>query len=216
MPKIVLYAQEVSPPCRAVLLAAHAIGLDLEVREVDLAKQEQLSDEFVKLNPQHTIPTIDDNGFILTDSHAIICYLADKYAKDDSLYPKDAKKRALVNQYLYFDTGEYFGAMKNAFRPVFLGQVNTISEEKSKALNNAYETLNRYLEGKKWLLGDSYTLADISIATTASSGAVTANLDDYPNVKGWLERCEKELPGYKERNLPGTEQLHAILRSRLG
>ena len=216
MPKIVLYGQEISPPCRAVLLAADAIGLDLEVRVVDLGKQEQLNDEFGKLNPQHTIPTVDDNGFILTDSHAIICYLADKYAKDDSLYPKDAKKRALVNQYLYFDTGVFFSALKNVLRPVFLGHTNTIPEDKLKVLQNAYGILNKYLEGKKWLLGDSYTLADISSAATASSGTVAVNLDDYPNVKGWLERCGKELPGYKERNLPGNEQLHAFIRSKLG
>ena len=216
MPKIVLYAQEISPPCRTVLIAAHAIGLDLEFREIQLGKQEHLSDEFLKLNPQHTLPTIDDNGFILTDSHAIICYLADKYAKDDSLYPKDLKKRALVNQYLYFDTGEVFSPIKTAFKPLSFGGVKSISEEKLKALNEGYKTLNTYLEGRKWLFGESYTLADICNSTSASSGAVVMNLDDYPNVKAWLERCEKELPGYKEHNLRGNEQLHAIVRSKLG
>ena len=216
MPKIVLYGQDLSPPCRTVLITAHAIGLDLENRQIDLGKQEHLNDEYAKLNPQHTIPMIDDNGFILIDSHAIICYLADKYAKNDNLYPKDVKKRALVNQYLYFDTGELFGTVKGSFKPIFLGGVNSIPDEKLKAMNDAFKTLNRYLEGKKWLLGDSYTLADISVSTTASSAAVALNLDDYPNVKGWLERCEKELPGYKEYNLPGNEQLHAIIRSKLG
>lgn len=64
-----------------------------------------------KINPQHTVPTLDDDGYILSNSHAINAYLVDKYGKDDSLYPKDLKKRGVVNQRLFFNEGIFFHAL---------------------------------------------------------------------------------------------------------
>lgn len=61
-----------------------------------------------KINPQHTIPTLVDGDFVIWDSHAITAYLVEKYATDDSLYPKDLIKRTLVNQRLHFDSGILF------------------------------------------------------------------------------------------------------------
>lgn len=215
MSNITLYSQELSPPCRAVLMTAHAIGLKLKIHEMNLLNKDHLSEEYTKMNPKQSIPTMNDDGYVLTDSHAINCYLVDKYAKDESLYPKDLQKRALVNEFLYFDTGVLFANAKNAFKPVFLQQTSTIAEEKMNRLNEGYEQLNKLLEGKKWLVGDSYTLADICCVATTSSAAVIVNMDNYPNVKAWLQRCEKELPGYKECNVTGNNQLHLALRSRL-
>lgn len=56
------------------------------------------------MNPQHTVPTLDDEGFILWDSHAIMPYLVAKYGKEKSLYPEDLQKRAIIDQRLHFDS----------------------------------------------------------------------------------------------------------------
>lgn len=56
------------------------------------------------MNPQHTVPTLNDNGYILWDSHAINAYLVGKYGKDDSLYPKDLQKRGIVDQRLHYNS----------------------------------------------------------------------------------------------------------------
>lgn len=60
-----------------------------------------------QLNPAHTVPTLVDNGFVLWESGAIMAYLVEKYAKDDSLYPKDIEKRAIIDQLLHFSTSSF-------------------------------------------------------------------------------------------------------------
>lgn len=63
-----------------------------------------MKSDFLKVNSQHSVPVLNDDGFILTESRAIIIYLIEKYYPEGhSLYPKGARERALINQYLQFD-----------------------------------------------------------------------------------------------------------------
>lgn len=62
----------------------------------------------LQLNPQKEIPVLDDNGFLLGESVAIMQYLCDQYAPGNPIYPKDAKTRALVNHRLYFNMAFYY------------------------------------------------------------------------------------------------------------
>ncbi|XP_012136743.1 glutathione S-transferase 1-like [Megachile rotundata] len=215
MSNVTLYSHDISPPCRAVLMTAHAIGLKLNIHEINLLNQDHYSEKYTKINPQQSIPAMDDNGFFLTDSHAINCYLVGKYAKDDSLYPKDLQKRALVDQFLYLDAGLLFYNAKNIVKPIFQQRTKTVPEEKMERINEGFDQLNKLLEGKKWLVGDSYTLADICCVATASSSTLIVNIDNYPNVKAWLQTCEKELPGYKECNATGDAKFKTIVRSMM-
>lgn len=89
------------------------ISLLVKIREINLFEKEQLKEEFIKINPQHTIPTLDDNGFILTESRAIALYLAEKYFPDGHpFYPKDVQQRALINQRIHFDCGTLYPRIK--------------------------------------------------------------------------------------------------------
>lgn len=63
---------------------------------------------FLQLNPQHCIPTLDDEELVLWESRVILTYLASMYATDDKLYPKDVRIRALVDQRLHFDLGTLY------------------------------------------------------------------------------------------------------------
>lgn len=129
-----LYLIYLSAPCRAVLMVAKAIGVELEIEELE--KEQLKSPEIlevnnwrvyesqmnidlifltVQINPQHTVPILVDDDFTIWDSHAIAGYLIGQYAEGDSLYPKDdVKKRALVDQRLHFENGVLFERCKAA------------------------------------------------------------------------------------------------------
>ncbi|KAK9887090.1 hypothetical protein WA026_020034 [Henosepilachna vigintioctopunctata] len=106
MPHI-LYGSLASPPTRAVIMTAEELGIKFELKACNLIEGEQFTPEFLRMNPSHTVPTLDDDGFYLFESGAIMTYLVNKYGKDDSLYPKDIKKRATVDQLLNFSTQSF-------------------------------------------------------------------------------------------------------------
>lgn len=130
-----LYYLPPSPPCRAVLLLGKLLGIDFDLKAVNIQEGEHLKAEFVEvrrriaeelyyyrithesfivppttqLNPQHCIPTLDDNELVLWESRVILTYLASMYGgTDDKLYPKDVRIRALVDQRLHFDLGTLY------------------------------------------------------------------------------------------------------------
>lgn len=103
-----LYYMDASAPCRSVIMTAKMVGAELNLKPTNLMAGEHMTPEFIAINPQHNIPTIVDDGLHLNESRAICAYLVNQYAKDDTLYPKDAKVRALVDQRLYFDMGVFY------------------------------------------------------------------------------------------------------------
>lgn len=102
---VTLYHFPPSGPSRGAVLATKVIGIDADVQIIDLFKKEQL---LFQINPQHTIPTLVDGDLTVWDSHAIACYLASTYGKNDNVYPRDPKKRAVVDQRLNFDCGTLY------------------------------------------------------------------------------------------------------------
>jgi len=106
-----------SAPCRAVQMTAKAVGVDLNLKLTNLMAGEHLKPEYLKINPQHTVPTLVDDGFALWESRAIMVYLVEQYGKTASLYPSDAKARAIVNQRLYFDLGTLYQRFADYYYP---------------------------------------------------------------------------------------------------
>lgn len=120
MVKLTLYGVNPSPPVRAVKLTLAALQLPYEFVNVNISGQEQLSEEYLKKNPEHTVPTLEDDGNYIWDSHAIIAYLVSKYADSDALYPRDLLQRAVVDQRLHFETGVVFAnGIKAITKPLF-------------------------------------------------------------------------------------------------
>ncbi|CAD7084917.1 unnamed protein product [Hermetia illucens] len=86
-----LYYSPLSAPCRSILMTAKALGLELNLKPTHLSAGDHLTPEYLKMNPQHTIPTLNDHGFILWESRPILVYLVEKYGKGSSLYPADVQ-----------------------------------------------------------------------------------------------------------------------------
>lgn len=104
MAPLKLYYYPPCPPYRAVLFAVENLKIEVQKILVDLSKGDQLKPEFLKINPQHCLPTIDDDGFIMWESRAILAYLVNSRAPGSSFYPLDPKKRALVDSRLSLDS----------------------------------------------------------------------------------------------------------------
>ncbi|XP_015114562.1 glutathione S-transferase 1-1 [Diachasma alloeum] len=200
-----LYYFPLSPPVRAVILLAKALGIHLNLKVIDVTKGEQHDPEFVKISPQHTIPTIDDHGFILSESRAIMAYLVNKYAKNDSLYPKDPKEKGIVDERIYFDISKLWMGIFNTYIPVIFGMTDEVSEESIAGIERAFEILNTFLEGNDFVAGDHLTIADFSIAiSTHFAEMVGFDIARYDNVAEWYERCKETLEkyGFEEVNTP--------------
>ncbi|XP_016957913.1 glutathione S-transferase 1 [Drosophila biarmipes] len=213
---LVLYGTDISPPVRACKLTLRALNLDYEYREMDLLAGEQFDEKFLEKNPQHTVPLLDDNGSLIWDSHAIVCYLVDKYAKSDDLYPRDLVRRAQVDQRLFFDASILFMSLRNVSIPYFVHQVNLVPKEKVDNIKDAYGLLETFLGDNPYLNGSTPTLSDFCCGATASSLAAVLELDQekYPKVAAWLNRLS-ELPHYEEDNANGLLNYIDLLKPYL-
>ncbi|KAG5334349.1 GSTD1 transferase, partial [Acromyrmex charruanus] len=213
------YYFPISPPSRTIILLAKALGIHFNLKIVNVPMGEHLKPEFLQINPQHTIPVIDDNGFILWESRAIMAYLVSKYARNDSLYPKDAKERAKVDQMMYFDGGTLWPKVFKCYMPLCRGQADSVNEADVAQLEKSFEVLNAFLDGKEFAIGDNLTIADFTISTTICVLlCFDFDISRYDNVAAYYERCKEILErfGFEEVHAMGvkafTEMYHANLQ----
>jgi glutathione S-transferase len=213
---VTLYHFPPSAPSRGALLVAKALGIDIDVQIVDLFAKEQLTADFVKINPQHTVPTLVDGDFTVWDSHAIGPYLVRTYGKDDTMYPKDPKQKAVVDQRLYFDCGTLYPRIRQICFPVlFLGEEEILDEHKT-SLDEALGFLDVFLDGSNFAAGKDLTVADCSLVASISSiVAVGWDITPYANVAAWLARCALTIPDYAAANQAGADQFGKTVRSKL-
>lgn len=152
------------------------------------------------MNPQHTIPLLDDNGTLVADSHAICAYLIGKYAPhNQSLYPKELARRALVDARLHFDTGFLFARLRFLFEPIVYFGIKTIPADKIEYIQRCWPIMERFLETSHYLCGPNVTIADFCAISTVCSLDKLAPIDAelYPKFTAWIERLEA-LPYFEE------------------
>ncbi|XP_059060042.1 glutathione S-transferase 1-1-like [Achroia grisella] len=206
-----LYYTPGSAPCRIVLLVAAALDIQLNLNLLNLPNGEHLKPNFLKLNPQHTVPTIVDGDFSLWESRAISRYLVNKYAPGNTLYPEDPVTRAVIDQRLDFDLGTLYSRFGNLYYPQIFGGAPE-DEALVKKLDEALLFFNTFLEGHNYAAGSNLTLADLSLVATVSTiDAVGFSLKPYPNILKWFELIKSTAPRYEETNGKGIEEFKTFV-----
>lgn len=183
-----------------VELFANLAGIAHETITVDLAAGAQKSPEFLALNPAGQVPVIEDGAAVISDSNAILVYLARKYAP--SYLPSDPVLEAEVQKFLTLAAGEI------AFGPATARLINVFNApfdaEFCKA--NAAKVLGKleaHMEGRDFLVGGTPTIADVAIYSyTAHAPEGSVSLEPYPNVRRLLTNIEA-LTGFKP--MPATK-----------
>jgi glutathione S-transferase len=191
-----LYYHPVSTTCRIVMMFVAEEGIALDYQLVDLMKGEHLAPEYKALNPNCLVPMLEDDGFRLTESGAIIRYLADKTGS--AAYPKDLKQRARVDEAMewfysnfYKDHGYglvYPQLFPHHKRPSEEAHSGAVAWGKQQA-QHWLAILDKDLIGanRKFLCGDKITLADYVGAEMVTVGEVVqCKYEDYPNVCRWI------------------------------
>nr|UQQ66573.1 glutathione S-transferase delta 1 [Conogethes punctiferalis] len=210
-----LYYVPGSPPCRAVLLTARALNLNLNLKLMDLHHGEHMKPEYLKINPQHTVPALVDDGTAIWESRAIITYLANKYGKGKPLYPEDPKARAQIDQLLYFNIGTLYARWSDYFYPQVFGGAPA-DKQKLEKVEEALKLFDSILEGHKFVAGNTFTVADLDyLASVSSFEASDVNFLKYPNIKRWYETAKSTAPGYEEANGTGLAQFKDLVKSLL-
>ncbi|KAF6208546.1 hypothetical protein GE061_017004 [Apolygus lucorum] len=177
---------------------------------------EHMGEDFLKINPQHTVPVLVDGDLKLAESPAILMYLADSYGKDDALYPQDLQKRARVNNRLFFNVATLMNRLAGAYIVPVLFRGVGINEEMVPMLEDAFNTLNSFLDGNDWVAGEAISIADYSIVTTVSTAeAVGFDISRYENVSSWLARCKEAIEEYDDLNQNGLDAFATAFAGKL-
>ncbi len=195
-----LYYHPVSTTSRPVWLFIAENGIDCELKVVDLMKGEHYQPEYVAINPNRMVPVLEDGDFRLTESSAILKYLAEKTGSP--AYPKDLRSRAKVNEMMDWINTQvcrelayglvYPQIFPNHKRRSDEAHAGTIAWGKEKA-QGWLKVLDENLLGpkKKYLCGDQITIADYFGGPFVALGEIVrCNYSGYPNVKRWLDRMK--------------------------
>ena len=204
-----LYYHPASTVSRPVMLFAAENGIELEMQVIDLFTGEHYKAAFESVNPNHLIPVLEDGSLRLTESSAILKYLADKTGSP--LYPKDLQQRARVNERMDWINTQLCRDFAYGFiypqifpshrRPSAEVQEATLQWGKERA-QGWLKVLNDHILGANnaYLCSDTMTIADYFGASFVALGE--ANGTDYaayPNVQRWLGRM-KALKSWKQVN----------------
>jgi glutathione S-transferase len=191
-----VYGHPASTCTRKVLCALAEKGVDFEFVMVDIMKGEQKSPEYLARQPFGVVPVLEDDGFVLYESRAILRYLD---AKLGGLAPTDPKERGVMEQWISVEQS-YFSppAMKAILEVFFAPMKGTTPDQdvitKGKAdASKALDVLDRALAGKEWIAG-SFSIAEITYAPYIQYLFDTGAGDivkERANVAAWWNRISE-------------------------
>jgi glutathione S-transferase len=194
---VVLYNSAVSGNCYKVRLLLAQLGLEYETVEVSVVDRSNRAELLGDLNPGLRVPTLVlDDGRPLAESNAILWYFGD----GTPYVPEDPYERAQVLQWQFFEqySHEPYVAVAR-FWKTYSGQPERFDRQRDRLLAGGYAALDAmetHLADRGFLVGDRYTLADMSLyAYTHVAHEGGFELERYPAIRSWLERVAEQ-PGH--------------------
>jgi glutathione S-transferase len=188
-----IYGDSNSGNCLKVKCVSDWLALPYQWIEIDTSKGGSRTAEFLKRNPWGQVPTVElDDGRTLAQSNAIIRYLA----RGSDLIPSDAFSAAKMDEWLFWEqySHEPYVAVCR-FQMVYLGKAaSELDPEKVKRGYAALDHLERHLAGHRFLVADTFSLADVALAAytrLAHEGGFA--MDNYASIKRWIGEIEKNL-----------------------
>jgi glutathione S-transferase len=203
-----VYYHPASTTSRPIMLFAAESGASVDFEVVDILGGQQYKDEFLTINPSHMVPVLEDGDFRLTESSAILKYLADTI--DSPAYPKALRARARVNErmdwvntqmsreFVYgFVYPQIFSFFKREDPAV---QAATLAWHRERACGWMQVLDRSVLGSNRYLCGDAITIADYFAAPFIALGdVIRCDFSGYPNVKRWLSGM-KALASWRKVN----------------
>ena len=204
-----LFYHPASTTSRPIMLFAAENNVALDMQVVDLFTGEQYQPPFEAVNPNHLVPVLEDGALRLTESSAILKYLAEKTGSP--LYPKDLQQRACVNERMDWVNTQLcrdfvYGLV---YPQIFSFHKRRSDEAQDATLQWGRERAQGWLKvlndhvlgaGNAYLCGDAITIADYFASSFVALGELTgSDFSAYPNVKRWLGRM-KALKSWKQVN----------------
>ncbi len=204
-----IYYHPASTTSRPLMLFVAESGINVEFQVVDLFTGEHYKPPYEAINPNHLVPVLEDGDFRLTESSAILKYLADKI--NSPAYPKDLRQRARVNERMDWINTQVCRDLAYGFvypqifphhkRPTTDMQAGTLAWGKERTAG-WLKVLDTHILGPKnaYLCGDQITIADYFGASFIALGEVVrSTYSGYPNVQRWLGRM-KQLKNWNKVN----------------
>jgi glutathione S-transferase len=195
-----LYMHPVSMTSRPVRLFIAENNIPCEEQLVDLMTGEHMKDAYASINPNKLVPLLEDGDLRLTESSAILKYLADKI--NSPAYPKDLKQRAKVNELMdWFNTNFYrdyaYGmaypqVFPNHKRPSDEVQTATVTWGAERARNWLTVLDKHWLGSNNYVCGNQITIADyFGVCLVTLGEVVRVDFSPYPNVQRWIGNMKK-------------------------
>lgn len=170
--------------------ALEETGLAYRVHALDHTAGELDSDAYKRLSPFRQAPVIDDDGFVVAESAAVVLYLAEKAGK---LIPSDVKGRTRVVQWCFAAAA----TVEPTFQCIDLVEIfdggkaaHTLHEELRKLAGRWLSDVERRLEGREWIACDDFTVADIMMAGVLRTIRKTDLMAPFERVTAYFERCQ--------------------------
>jgi len=173
------------------LWALQELDAQFEFVRVNILAGENLHPDFLRLNPAGKLPVLVDGDFVLTESAAIVMYLAEKYG-DKGLMPTDLKERAKAYRWSLFAVTELEQPLWRIAKHTFLYPEDKRLPEDIALAREEFAAmaavLDRHMDGRAFIVGHNITVADCVTAYVLDWGNENGLIDSFPNLKAYLER----------------------------